>query len=612
MKRLSLILLAILPLVFIACGEDPNDPTSPNNGKDGISVSGFAQKGQLIKGSSVTAFGLDENLKATGASFPTSITDDMGSFALDAVGDVQYIEFKAEGYYFVENTGKMSSGPIYLSALAQKGEKDVNINLLTTLTVSRIKFLVSTGMEFAKAKQQAQQEIIRALDINNAEVALVDFNDMNIAHGSEADAVLLATSVLLQAGRSTGDLLAFIAEVSSGFEKTGMISEDTRNAIYAKSKDLPLNSIIDNLIQFYESKGIQDFTIPPFYKYISDSFPELIVYVPQVVSGYLSDKGKSDEFKVLSFVDFTCEADVDWIEVETVTISGNYCLVKYSIKPNPSYRRTGHILFKDKEGKVLKSLEYKQETGLQFIHVEKGYETKSSSVLRSLDVGEKISVNGKIYVLPEDKTVEVESAESYRVGYPETVTGLEDDPYFCTVHFESETTEFYYDYDSVWVGDEQPTYSGLPIPRYGALKPYNGIEIPKYATAYLKPCVACLQIKFSDCEVVGSMVVEGGENAVLSGDASYLYSETVANSDNSYSRHDPIVSNAGNKVKVINSNQDNTMMMVLMPQVLNYIKVSVYDTNGGFLYTREYDLESTGHTMDLRIGGMYYISINKQ
>lgn len=598
---------AALSLFVLSCGEEQNDP---DNLANGISVSGFAQKGQLIKGSSVIAFGLDENLKATGASFPTSITDDMGAFTLEAVGDVEFIEYKAEGYYFVENTGKMSSGPIYLSALAHKDEKDVNINLLTTLTVSRIKFLVSTGMEFAKAKQQAQQEIIRALEINNSEIALVDFNDMDIAHGSEADAVLLATSVLLQAGRSTGDLLAFMAEISSGFEKTGMISEDNRNAIYSNSKDLPLNYIIDNLISFYESKGIQDFTIPPFYKYISDSFPEFIAYIPQVVSGYLDDEGVNGEFKVLSFVDFTCIADVDWIDVETIPISGNYCLIKYSIKPNPSYRRTGHIIFKDKDGKVLKSLEYKQETGLQFIHVAKGYETKSSPVLRSLDPGEKVSVNGKAYVLPEDRTVEVESAESYRVGYPETITGLADDPYFCTVHFDSETTEYYYDSDdSYWIGDDQPTYSGLPVPRYGAIKSYDGIEIPKYANAYLKVCVASLNFKFYDCEVVGSMIVEGSDDAVFSGDASYLYSEEVAKSDYNYTRHDPIISNAGNKVKVINSNQDNMIMMILMPQILNYIKVSVYDTDGCFLYTREYDLESMGHTMDLKKGIIYSISI---
>ena len=611
MKKLSIILLTILPLLFSSCGADPNDLTNSVGGKDGISVSGFAQKGQLIKGSSVTAFGLDEKLKATGASFPTSITDDMGSFALDAVGDIQFIEFKAEGYYFEENTGKMSSGPIYLSALAHKDEKDVNINLLTTLTVSRIKFLVSTGMEFAKAKQQAQQEIIRALNINNSEVALVDFNDMNIAHGSEADAVLLATSVLLQAGRSTGDLLAVIAEISTDFEKTGMISEDTRNSIYANSKDLHLDSIIDNLIQFYESKGIQDFTIPPFYKYINESFPDLIVYVPQVVSGYLDEDGVNGEFKVLSFVDFTCEADVDWIAVETTTISGNYCLVKYSIKPNSSYRRTGHIVFKNKEGKVLKSLEYRQETGLQFIHVEKGYETKSTPILRSLDAGEKISVNGKSYVLPEDKTVEVESAEAYRVGYPETITGLEDDPYFCTVHFDSETTEFYFDdYGNIgWIEGEQPEYSGLPLPRYGALKPYNGMEIPKYATAYLKVCVACLEVTFSDCDVVGYMIVEGSDNAVFAGDASYLYSEEVANSDNTYTRHDPIVTNASNRVKVINSNQDNRLMVIMMPQVLNYLKISVYDTAGELLYTRELDSE---RTIDFRVGSLYSFAISKQ
>ena len=609
MKRTSLLLLAILPMLFVACEGEKTDTNDSTPNKTEISASGFAQKGQLIKGSSVTAFGLDENLKATGASFPTSITDDLGSFALEAVGDAKYLEYKAEGYYFVENTGKLSSGPIYLQALAQKDEKDVNINLLTTLTVSRIKFLVSTGMEFSKAKQQAQKELLNALNIDNSEFALVDFNDMNIAKGSKADGVLLAISVLLQTGRSTGDILSMIAEISSGFEKTGMISEEMRNAIYANRKEVPLDEIVQNLTDFYKSKNITDYSIPPFFKYVDEDYPDLILYPPLNPENYYSpSEGCEGNFKAWSFIEFSCESDVDWIVPQVEILDGYNYQINYTLKQNPDSRRTGHLVFKDKDGKELGSVEFRQETSHQYIIIkEGGADTKASSARSYLSVGEKVSINGVSYAIPEDRTIEVSEAEAYRIGYPETVTGLERDPYFCTVIFASETTEYDFNLNSSvdLGGASEP--SGLPLPRYCALKEVNGEKIPRYADAYLKPCVCGLQIRIGNCSDVYYIVVEGDENAVFSGKASYLYSEEMANRDQSYERHDPIINDASNKVRVNNSNYDSTICMIVMPQSLSYIKVSVYNSQGDLVGTKE---ARPTNPLQLKVGGIYALNFN--
>ena len=50
-------------------------------------------------------------------------------------------------------------------------------------------------------------------------------------------------------------------------------------------------------------------------------------------------------------------------------------------------------------------------------------------------------------------------------------------------------------------------------------------------------------------------------------------------------------------------------MMIMMPQVLNYLKISVYDTAGELLYTRELDSE---RTIDFRVGSLYSFAISKQ
>lgn len=270
-------------------------------GKTPFSVSGFAQKGQLIKGASVTAFGLDKDLIATGASYPTSITDDLGSFSLSATGDADYLEFRAEGYYFNENTGSVSEAPIYLQALAEKSETGVNINLLTTLTTARIKHLVKDGKSFADAKKQAQEELLTSLNVNK-DIAKVGFETMNIAKGSEADAALLAVSILLQNGRSTGDLLAFIAEMSSEFESTGKLSEKTTSSIFSNTENLSVDAIFDNLVSYYESKGITDYVIPPFYTFVDERYAQDIVLFrnePAPPSEYLEGTEKVLGYSVI-------------------------------------------------------------------------------------------------------------------------------------------------------------------------------------------------------------------------------------------------------------------------------------------------------------------------
>lgn len=61
-----------IALAFESCEKNTgNGDGQEGNDKGGtasLSVSGFAQKGQLIKGASVTAFALDEKMTATGAN----------------------------------------------------------------------------------------------------------------------------------------------------------------------------------------------------------------------------------------------------------------------------------------------------------------------------------------------------------------------------------------------------------------------------------------------------------------------------------------------------------------------------------------------------------------
>ena len=83
MKRFLYTILALSTLV--SC----NNPTTVDK-PQAIALDGYAQKGQLIKGSQITAYALDTALVATGESFPATIADDMGAFAINGKSTAQY------------------------------------------------------------------------------------------------------------------------------------------------------------------------------------------------------------------------------------------------------------------------------------------------------------------------------------------------------------------------------------------------------------------------------------------------------------------------------------------------------------------------------------------
>src|SRR5664279_2594409 len=78
-------------------------------------VIGYAQKGPFINGSSVTVYDLQSDLSPTGKSYNAQITDDKGSFELNAITlSSNYINLRADGFYFNEISGLKSAAQITL------------------------------------------------------------------------------------------------------------------------------------------------------------------------------------------------------------------------------------------------------------------------------------------------------------------------------------------------------------------------------------------------------------------------------------------------------------------------------------------------------------------
>lgn len=232
----------------------------------GVSVSGLAQKGPFINGSTVLVFELsDEKLTQTGKAFHGK-TDNNGSFKISNIAiSSKYAILEATGYFLNEITGKESSSPITLRTIADITSKEkININFLTQLAYDRITYLVlNKEMSIDQAKQQAEAEIIKTFFGTNAGE---NFENLNIFGSSEDDAKLLALSILILSDKSDAKFSKTLAEISEDIETDGSYDDEKTKLSMAEYAAfyMDFKSIRKNV------EKIADGSVPDFEKAIYD------------------------------------------------------------------------------------------------------------------------------------------------------------------------------------------------------------------------------------------------------------------------------------------------------------------------------------------------------
>ena len=187
------------------------------------SLVGVTQKGPFLKGSTVYLYELSDGrtLKQTNGNFTSNITRDDGRYKFTARDLVsQYAMVVVDGYYRNEVTGVSSDAPIRLKALTDMRKRNsVNVNLLTHMEFDRVYHLVTRGDSTGKkltvkqAKRQAQKEILKQFHIELDDNT--DAEDMDVFGKTDADAALLAVSVLLQGDSNATALSVLLTEISN-------------------------------------------------------------------------------------------------------------------------------------------------------------------------------------------------------------------------------------------------------------------------------------------------------------------------------------------------------------------------------------------------------------
>jgi hypothetical protein len=236
--------------VFYSCEKTPTDESVKLS-----SVAGLVEKGPFISGSSVSIYELDNNLNGVGRVFETK-TDNEGAFLITTSTSLvsQYVKLSVSGFYFNEYTGKLSDAPIVLESLADISQSDkakININILTHLEATRVLKLVSGGMNFQDAKQQAQKELLNAFLITEETVIP---EQTSITDNDISANILIAISSILLNGRSDAQFSEFMSEIRNDLSD-GAISNEIKTKIAKSSLGLNYTQIKEHIKKRYAELG---------------------------------------------------------------------------------------------------------------------------------------------------------------------------------------------------------------------------------------------------------------------------------------------------------------------------------------------------------------------
>ena len=257
---------------MLSCAKSSSDDSksedTDTSTSSAVTVSGKVQKGPYVQGTEITVRELDSSMTPTGNTFTGTIDDNTGSFSIKGTLTNKIVELSADGYYFNEVSGSLSSAKLTLSALSDiTDNSSVNVNLMTHLEKKRVEYLIDSGLTFAAAKTQAQTEIMKIFNIEN--VTLGNSETLDISKSGDGNAVLLAISAILQSDKTEAELTELLSTINTDIRTDGTLdSTNTKAALatameYLKSRR---STIRTNIETRYSNLGISA-TIPAFESY---------------------------------------------------------------------------------------------------------------------------------------------------------------------------------------------------------------------------------------------------------------------------------------------------------------------------------------------------------
>lgn len=223
-------------------------------------VKGKVEKGPLVRGSQIDMRTLDQYMVPTGNSYTTTIENNTGDFNFGSLKvNTPYAKLTADGYFFNEVDGKLSTGTIKLDAIVDLSDNStVNVNVLTHLKSKRINYLIANeGKTFKEANEQAQRELLAQFGLQG--YATKDASKFSITSGDDAAGALIAVSSLILSDRSEAEIVEYLSLLSNEFSTTGTFSDTTKEKLKSTRNYLNgrLDVIATNIKERYKELGYE-------------------------------------------------------------------------------------------------------------------------------------------------------------------------------------------------------------------------------------------------------------------------------------------------------------------------------------------------------------------
>lgn len=223
-------------------------------------VKGKVEKGPLVRGSQIDMRTLDQYMVPTGNSYTATIENNTGDFNFGSLKvNTPYAKLTADGYFFNEVDGKLSTGTIKLDAIVDLSDNStVNVNVLTHLKSKRINHLIANeGKTFKEADEQAQRELLAQFGLQG--YATKDASKFSITSGDDAAGALIAVSSLILSDRSEAEIVEYLSLLSNEFSTTGTFSDTTKGKLKSTRNYLngKLDVIATNIKERYKELGYE-------------------------------------------------------------------------------------------------------------------------------------------------------------------------------------------------------------------------------------------------------------------------------------------------------------------------------------------------------------------
>ena len=273
MMKWNLLAALVFGTSFWACSGDKTAGTDEQSeglyAIKNLDIAGVSQKGPFVKGSAVTVQGINcKTMEFTDEVFDGEVKNNMGEFVVEKVNlSTTCAVVEVTGEYRSEMTGKKVSDKLTLRALTNlKDRTHVNVNLLTNLEYERVMYYVTEkGKTFDEAKDLAEKDVLAAFGMAGE---TTEFENLDIFGTSDADATLLAISVLMQGDADVKTLTKRMDKFNESFAESGKWNDDdTKKAIADWIANAVAKAVMDSIRKNMENWGFAN-EVPDFEKVI--------------------------------------------------------------------------------------------------------------------------------------------------------------------------------------------------------------------------------------------------------------------------------------------------------------------------------------------------------